>query len=273
MVDQRLPIRDLDEPLKHLRLGDFALVVVGFLFAGIAEGDDPFDAEEVVENIAGLVVISQTCDIVRRTSGRYYVAVCPLIEVTEQVLSAIRKGRRPYFTNIENADEKVVADLRRVMSVHKDVLQTWERQTGFSNDITRHQFGAALERKFGQFAFPDDFDEATKQFRQRVWSRHARPNSEPGKVYRSLYQIRFGAEPTWTSEKRKITVIAILMEKENREVDRNTISKELNDILDKVVWPDGYAWAEPKFILGTAKDLTAEDIFLSQRGDFDFLCY
>lgn len=273
MVDQGLPIKDLDEPLKHWRQGDFALDVGGFLFAGIAEGDDPFDAEDITENIVGLVVISQTCDIVRCTSGRYYVAVCPLIKVTEQDLSAIRKGRRPYFTDIENTNKEVVADLRRVMSVHKNVLQTWEHQTGFSNDITRRRFGAALERKFGQFAFPDDFDEAIKQFRKRVWSRHAKPTSELGKIYRSLDQIRFAAEPNWTADKRKITVIAVLKEEDNREIDRATINKELNNILDKVLWPDGYAWSEQKFILATAKDLTAEDILLSQRGDFDFLCY
>ena len=273
MVDQGLPIKDFDEPLKPWRQGDFALGVGGFLFAGIAEGDNPFDAEEITENVVGLVVISQTCDIVRRTSGRNYVAVCPLIRVTEQNLSDIKKGRRPYLTDIENTDKEVVADLRRVMSVHKDVLQTWKRQTGFSHDITRLRFAAALERKFGQFAFPDDFDEATKEFRQRVWSRHTKPDSEPGKVYRSLVQIRFGAEPNWMAEKRKIRVVAIMKGIDNREVDRATISKELNDILDKVVWPDGYVWADPKFILGTAKDLTAEDIFLSQRGDFDFLCY
>ncbi len=272
MVKQGLPIENLDEPLKHWQQGDFALDVGGFLFAGIAESNAPFDAEEITENIVGLVVISQTCDIVRRTGGRNYVAVCPLIKVSEQELSDTRKGRRPYFTDIENADEEVVADLRRVMSVHKDVLQTWERQTGFSHDMTRLRFAAALERKFGQFAFPDDFNEAIKQFRQRVWSRHSKIESKPGKVYRSLDQIRFMAEPSWTVEKRKITVVAILKAEDNREVDRVTISKEFNDILEKVVWPDGYVWAEPKFILGTAKDFTAEDIFSSQRGDFDFLC-
>ena len=273
LVDQGLPIIDLDEPLKHWRQGDFALDVGGFLFAGKAEGDDRFDAEEITDNIVGLVVISQTCDIVRRTGERSLVAVCPLIKVPAAELSTVRKGRRPYLTDIENTDSEVIADLRRVMSVHKDVVQTWTRQAGFTNDITRLRFAAALERKFGQFAFPDDFHQATKIFHERVWSRHSKPESEPGKVYRSLVQIRFGAEPNWTAEKRKINVVAIMKGKDNREVDRTIISKELDSILDKIEWPNGYAWADPNFILGTAKELTAEDIILSQRGDFDFLCY
>ncbi len=273
MVEQGLLIENLDEPLKFWRQGGFALGVGGFLSASLAEGDDLFDARETTKGIVGLAVISQTCDIVRSTGGRYYVAVCPLTRVSTHELSDIRKGRRPYLTDVENADEDIVADLRRVMSVHKAVVETWERQTGFKNDSSRLRFAAALERKFGQFAFPDDFDHAIKEFRQRVWSRHTKPDSKPGKVYRSLVQIRFWAEPNWASERRKIRVIAIMKEVGEREVDSTTIKQELDSVLDKIEWPNGYEWAEPNPMLVTAKDFTAEDIIFSQRGDFDFLCY
>lgn len=273
MANHILSSTDVDEPLKHWRQGDFALEVGGFLYAGIAEGNEPFQAEVTYDDIVGHIVISQTCDIVRRTGGRYFVAACPLVKVNEQNLSEIRKGRRPYFTDVENTDEEVVADLRRVMSVHKDVLQTWERQSGFSNDMTRLRFAAALERKFGQFAFPDDFDRAISKFRQRVWSRHTKPGSEPGAVYRSLYQIRFRADPDWSAEVREISVIVIMNDEENREADDTSIRNELDDIHEEIEWPNGYTWAEPKFICGTAKNFTAEDILSSQRGDFDFLCY
>ena len=272
MVEQELSIKDVDESLSDWRQGDFSLDVGGFLFAGTAEGDDHFDAEEVNENIVGLIVISQTCDIVRRTSERKYVAVCPLIKVSKQESSDIQKGRRPYLTDVENTDKNIVADLRRVMSVHKDVLQTWDRQLGFKNDVSRLRFAAALERKFGQFAFPDDFDQATNEFRKRVWSRHTKPESVPGKVYRSLIQIRFGAEPDWSSKMRKIKVVAIMKDKDDCEVDRAVIGQELDSVLEKIKWPIGYTWAEPKFILGTTRDLIAEDIISSQRGDFEFLC-
>ena len=168
MNDQGIPIVDLDNPLKHWRQGDFALDVGGFLFANPAKSGRKFVAGEITENVVGLVIISQSCDIVRRTGGRDFLAVCPLVKIPEEQLSAIRKGRRPYFTDIENADENVFADLRRVMSVHKDVVQTWERQAGFKSEDGHRRFAAALERKFGQFAFPDEFDEAIKKFRERV---------------------------------------------------------------------------------------------------------
>ena len=52
------------------------------------------------------------------------------------------------------------------MSVHKDLLRAWVRHEGFSSEEGRVRFAAALERKFGQFAFPDDFDKAIEAFRR-----------------------------------------------------------------------------------------------------------
>ena len=108
-----------DAPLEAWRQGDFASDAGGFLFAKPPAGGYPYDAKELTEGIVGLVIISQTCDIVRRTGGRHYVAVCPLITVDE--------------AEVENAGETVFADLRRIMSVHKDLLRAWVRHEGFSS--------------------------------------------------------------------------------------------------------------------------------------------
>lgn len=174
MINQELPDANTEKSLTQWHQGDFALGVGGFLFAGLAEGDELFDAEETTDNVIGLVAISQTCDIVRRTGGRDFVTVCPMVDVPAAQLTDVQKGRKPYFADIEHAGRTVFADLRRVMSVHKDLVKTWKRQTGFS-DAGRLRFAAALERKFGQFAFPDDFDQAIKGFRNRVWLAMIRP--------------------------------------------------------------------------------------------------
>ncbi len=260
MNEQEMPTIDPDESLKYWRQGDFAYSVGGFLYAGIAVGDEPYKATDNLENVVGLIVISQTCDIVRRTGGRNYLSVSPLFKKNVKELSNIQHGRRPYLVEVENTDEEVVADLSCVMSVHKDVVRTWKRQTGFNDMNGRLRFAAALERKFGQFAFPDEFDEAIKKFRQRIWERHNKQAKAAGKIYRSLAQIRFQAYPDWTDDNRKITVIAVM--KENREdgVERDDIYQELEDQLEKIKWPRGYEWGDPNFVLGTAKDLSAEDI-------------
>ncbi len=234
MTDQEVLNDDLDKPLEDWRQGDFALDVGGFLFAGLSEDGYKFDAEETTEDIIGLIAISQTGDIVRRTGGRDFIAFCPLTNVTSEMVSHIRRGRRPYFTDVGCTDEKVFADLRRIMSVQKDVVRTWNRQSGFTSETARLRFTAALERKFGQFAFPDEFDQAIKGLRDRVWSRHSRPDSGPGKVYRSLVQIRFRAEPDWQDNNRKITVVAVMHYKHCREVGRNIIYGELEKTLTQV---------------------------------------
>ena len=227
---------------------------------------------EEKEDILGLVAISQTCDIVRRTGGRHFVAMCPLIEIDDQTRKLINKGRTPYLAVLENSDPNHVVDLRRVMSVSKDLVRTWDRIEGLSTDAGRVKFGKALERKFGQFAFPDEFDDAMSLLKNRVWQRHDKSGSPVGKIYRSLHQIRYLAEPNWTASEKTITVIAIMHEEERLEASRADISQELTDILSNICLPAGYEFSEIRFILATAADLTGEDIFASQLADFEFLC-
>ena len=226
MTDGEHPESD-DDSLKQWRQGDFALAVGGFLFAGVPSDEgDAFDAREEAESVVGLVAISQTCDIVRRTGGRHFITVCPLIRIGDRQLLEIRSGRRPYFADVETAEETVFADLRRVMSVEKNLVRQWNRQDGFSSELGRIRFAAALERKFGQFAFPDDFDHAIARFRQRVWSRHSKGQSPPGKVYRSLIQIRFRAVPDWSVAEREISMVAVMRNQQDREATRDEIHQE-----------------------------------------------
>ena len=262
-----------DTPLEAWCQGDFAREVGGFLFATKAEAANPYDAKEQIENINGLVAISQTCDIVRRTGERHYVTMCPLITVADKDIKPIKKGLRPYLTDITNANENEFADLRQIMSVDKDLVRTWDRTNGFPSEETRIRFAAALERKFGQFAFPNEFDVAIQEFRKRVWQRHDKAGSDVGKVYRSLEQIRFKAIPNWNAKQRKIQIIAILKPTSEREIERQKIANEITEEISKIKWPDGYEWEFEKLLLGSANDLTALDVLSSRRGDFDFLCF
>lgn len=262
-----------DGNLQHWQQGDYALGVGGFIFADIAAGDELFDVEENVEDIVGLIVISQTCDIVRETGGRHYVAVCPLIKVDTEQIKETFKGRKPYLAAIENTQDDVFADLRRTFSVAKSLLATWNHCSGFSSEAGRVRFAAALERKFGQFAFPNEFDQATKKFRDRVWSRHDKTESEPGKVYRSIQQIRYRATPDWEASERNICILIVLNEEANREVELPVIKAELDRQFDKIEWPTGYKWDTPTYMMQTPDNLTASDILNSRRADFDFICF
>ena len=271
MADDHDQKAETEAALSRWRQGDFTLIRCGFLAAIETEERETFEAG-IDDVVVGLAVASQTCDIVRMQADRRFVIMCPLVERDEKVATDIARGRRPSLFRIDGAPEHVFADISRMMSVDKNVLARWPREDGFSSEEDRNRFGAALERKFGRFAFPDEFENAVKNFRERVWSRHGRTGSDPGKVYRSLEQIRFAARPDWNIRPARITVIAILHPRDRREVDRATVQKELEDQIAKIRLPYGMNWDDPKLLLVTLDDLTAREYLDSQRADFDFLC-
>ncbi|WP_219884570.1 hypothetical protein [Merismopedia glauca] len=87
------------------------------------------------DEVPGLVVITQTCDIVRSCKQRPFIEVAPLFQVEIQLLSEIQKSRRPQYAYIPGiAELNLVADLDRVMTVEKAVVAAWERTSGCRND-------------------------------------------------------------------------------------------------------------------------------------------
>lgn len=250
--------------------GDYSLNVGGFAYATVARGDSEYDIEEEIEDIKGLVLISQSCDIAQFHSGRHFVTACPLVEVDERLIKECKSGMRPYFAVVESYNGKAIADLRRVMSVHKTLVKRWKRYSVFSNEKGRVNFAATLERKFGQFAFPDQFNLAIGSFRDKIRKRHDKA-STIGAIYRSLLEIRFRAIPDWEAQRRKISVIAIRDPEKSESISLNQIEDELNNSLSKIIWPEGYKWDSPHVLLGFPNDLTADLIYSSRRGDFDYL--
>lgn len=262
-----------EEKLAAWRQGDFALDVGGFLLAEPANDHAiKYEAAEINDGVVGLVLISQTCDVVRATDDKPMVSVSPLVHCEPSRWKEILMGRFPSLTTLEHApEEQMVVDLGRTMCVTKELLAAWPRKDGFTTESSATRFAAALERKFGRFAFPDEFDLAMKGFQQRVRSRHTKPDSDVGKVYRSLNQLRFNAAPDWNAADKTITLLAILHEKTKREISDEEIRKELREQVDKVVWPAGYNWGSPDFMLATAGDLSGADILGSQLADFEYL--
>ena len=93
---------DVDNALQHWRQGDVCLDA-GLDFVHLADlrnpntdaareaaiqqtelGDDlPFEPVSLLDRVSGIVVLTQTCDIVRSASQRPYLEVSPLISVSE----------------------------------------------------------------------------------------------------------------------------------------------------------------------------------------------
>jgi hypothetical protein len=174
---------------------DSALAVTQQAKQAIDQGLDLVDAE-----VEGLVVLSQTCDIVRPCTDRPFVEVCPLVKIPADQMASIAKGRRPAYAQVPSlVSQGLVADLDRVMTVEKPVMARWTRVAGCSTDEQRRRFAWSLARKRGRFAFPDDFEAIVGDLKERLDDKHDK-NSPEGRALRALREIRVAADPSWNAD-------------------------------------------------------------------------
>lgn len=194
--------------LNAWRQGDVALEETWFVHSG-DPGEALTDAAaEVAEQglqaltseVAGLVIVSQTCDIVRNCVIRPYIEVSPLVRVDDDDLQAIQRGRRPAYASVPAlVASNLVVDLDRVMTVEKAVVAKWHRTDGCTTDPECRAFAQALARKRARFAFPDDFTLLARKLQGRLVEKHDK-DSDEGRGLRSLREIRVQASPTWDAE-------------------------------------------------------------------------
>lgn len=230
----------IDDALLKWRQGDAVLEEVPFFLHladirrpltpashAIATEDAPADGAEglagVASNLLGIVVVSQTCDIVRPCTKRPFVEVCALAEVSEQDLEDVRRLRRPAYAFLPGLSHlRLVADLDMTMTVEKSVLVPLRRVEGCRTDAERRAFADALARKRARFAFPDDFVAAMGKVRQRLKERHGRDSPE-GATARALMEIRVTAVPDWDADHVTLNFLFILADDEPPPTSRDEV--------------------------------------------------
>lgn len=194
--------------LSAWRQGDAALEVDWFFHVAdpacpLTEAAKSLAAEggkgtQVLETeTTGVVVLTQTCDIVRDCRDRPFLEVSPLVAVAPHVLAEIAKGRRPGYLFLPGiADRGLVGDLDRVMTIEKTVAAGWERTPGARGDAEARRIADALSRKRKRFAFPDDFTALAKRLQDRLIEKHGKASPE-GEALRAVDEIRVTAAPFW----------------------------------------------------------------------------
>lgn len=195
----------LDTALKSWHQGDFVIGPFGFVVRfdpelPLKQGDqgEVSDSALYEEDVEGLVVLTQTCDVVRKSEERPYVEVGPLVKVNDEwALENIKRGVSPHYAYLPGAAPRMlIADLDRVMTIEKSLLATWRREAGCPTDQDQRDFAEALARKRARFAFPDDFVSFVEDFRARITQKHTKSSPE-GACLRSLREIRVSAIPRW----------------------------------------------------------------------------
>jgi hypothetical protein len=198
-------VQQIDAAVSQWRQGDLALEESWFVHvadtttplseaAVQADGDG---IQALTSEVAGLVVVTQTCDIVRSCTTRPYVEVSPLVQVSEADFHQVLRGRRPAHATLPKLEkDNLVADLDRVMTVEKSIVSRWKRTPGCSDDADCRRFAQALARKRVRFAFPDDFTTLVRRLQSRLTDKHEKSTDE-GRALRALREIRVLASPSW----------------------------------------------------------------------------
>jgi hypothetical protein len=270
------PIAAIDGALATWRQGDCVVGEQWFVhrleksFSVTVAGREAAkaDVDLAEQEVAGFVVVSQTCDVVRSCNDRPYVEVCPLVEVDEDRLAEIQRGRRPAYAFVPLlAGRKLVADLDRVMTVEKPAVAAWERTPGLSTDEEARAFAVALGRKRIRFAFPDDFTTLARKLQARLADKHDR-NTDEGRGLRALREIRIQAAPQWDGEPVELFFWFI-----RHTADADFEGKNWADLLKewlKLVPPSG-RFTSVDGQVATLDDMTARDYVDSDPLDLDHL--
>ncbi|MEM8809701.1 MAG: hypothetical protein AAGF01_27065 [Cyanobacteria bacterium P01_G01_bin.38] len=274
--DQKLLIESVDASLKEWRQGDFVLGEHWFVYRidpqqSLTESQqfDESEGNNLIEvETRGLVLVTQTCDIMRSCESRPYVQVAPLVEVGESSLREIQRCRRPQYAFVPGAKSySLVADLDRVMTVEKTIVAGWVRQSGCSNDQEIRSFAQALARKQMRFAFPDDFTSWASKLQRRFREKHSKLTSE-GEALRGLREIRVRAAPSWNHSEVQLMFWFIREEEDVRFQDMGW-----DELLDKwlnLIEPAG-RYHEVDGQVTTLADITAKDYVESDPLDLDHL--
>jgi hypothetical protein len=269
--------KQVDEVLSHWSQGDYVLGEEWFVYRFNSQLPLTDEAKNIslqesinlVESeVRGLVVVTQTCDIVRSCFKRPFIEVVPLVEVDKEAMSEIERGRRPQYAFIPGVkDLNLVGDLDRIMTVEKAVLLQWKHQSGCQDDPQRRALGQALARKRVRFAFPDDFNELTNKIQNLFKKKHDKKIDE-GEALRALREIRVRATPSWDAAKIELMFFFI------RDQGKDKFEgKTWNVFLDK--WLKLIPQEEGRYSsygeVTTLEDLTAQEYIDSDPLDLDYL--
>ena len=278
--------QEIDEALHVWRQGDVSLDA-GLEFVHLADLSCPHSpasvqvaggladdgeavkagATSVLDEVRGLVMLTQTCDVVRGCRNRPFVEVAPLIEVPELWVEEIRRLKRPAFAYVSTtAGERLVADLDRTMTVEKALVAGWTRTPGWENDEELRDFARALARKRSRFAFPDDFVAAAGDLQSHISGRHNRQNDE-GAYLRALREIRVRAAPSWDNREVQLSWWFI------KDVDPAGVQVDWSTFLDQWLarFDQTGRFRVVSAIACHLENMTARDYLESDRLDLDRL--
>lgn len=159
----------------------------------------------------GVVLLSQTCDIVQ--GNRPNVLVAKVVSLTATDSAAALRGSMPRFVHVPNAVEPTLfVDLEYCATVSKSAIVDRTRilrgvDTNDHEEVSA--FAARVARRFSRFPFPDDVQPSFRPLQREVRSKYQRQASPLGRALRRALELRIEADD-WFSRPLNLTIHMIV---------------------------------------------------------------
>lgn len=202
-------VEGIDAATAEWRQGDVVdLGAIGWLavadaplteHAAAASATQDSNVAYVFAEVEAMVVVSQTCDVIRGCASRPHVELAGLVRLEEPVAGEARRGSRPRFVPVPGAGGDAFADLDVIVTVEKSLLVRLRRIAGLPTETDQRRFGRGAGRVYSRFAFPDDLSLALAKLVERVRAKHDR-DSDEGRALAALEAIRVTGTPSWSAD-------------------------------------------------------------------------
>lgn len=198
----------VNEGCSNLRQGD----VVGLRclsMSGTGGGAETLEAPQ------GVVILSQTCDVVQKSKARCLVAPV-IIDPSDGELSSAKKGQKPlhlYLESITAEPRRCLADMEYAVSVPKATLvglPITARYVERASGNAARQVAWRVGRAFSRFPFPDEVYPAFSKLRRQAQEKAGSAGNFGG-VLDLLEDLRVAADQ-WSRPSRNLTLYVVLPE-------------------------------------------------------------
>lgn len=168
-----------------------------------------------LRNHAGLdglhVVVSQSCDVVQPKRELLQLAPLCCLDGPALIRGALKK-ENPRYPLVLRGDDPLFADLARIVSVQKiDVINAPVSPGSDGNsELEEREFGLAVARWFGRFAFPDEVQPWLAPVQKRIRDKYDKPASSLASVLRLVSEIRVEAD-SWSRFPLDLTLHVIVL--------------------------------------------------------------
>ena len=155
------------------------------------------------------VIVTQTCDVVRRCAERPHVHIAAVVELNGQERIEAAKGWRPRYAAAEWLGPSWFVDLDRQCMVEKAVLVDCTFEGGPRSPQSDQQLARSLGRHRERYPFPDDLAPCVRPLIERLRSKAGKATAQ-GRRIDEIVEIRVRADPSWDSPRITIELVFLI---------------------------------------------------------------